>query len=403
MELIDSFVVPHHDGGGAIELYVGDLARIPSDSAVDALVISAFPDSYAPAPGTLIAALHDRGLSVSRLARNKEQDLRATAKCWLSGPLPLPELHCRHIICFEPLYHGPEMPAMVVGDLFRCLVPLTTAEPWISTVATPLVATGMQRAAQPEMLLAMLDAATHWMRSGLRLRALRIVLYSGMDPRLRDHLAQLFRDKGRAIASMAQSSPAVERSFDNDVFISYAHEDGQAVDLLQSRINKLDSSIDIYRDTNKLVEGSAWQQSIFNAIDASRLVLPVYSPSYLASKVCLEELHIGWMRHREKGDVLMPALLRSADLPTYMRLVQYTDAREADPARIEVLADTVVRRVNEARNKPTAQRRQPTVGDRAAPRRDEPGVTADSVSSLVERLASDGEINLDISIRLRDR
>lgn len=367
-------------------------------------MVSAFPDDYIPTPGTLIAALNDRGLSVGDLAENKEQDLRKTYRCWLSGPIPLPELHFRHIICFEPLSQGLELPAMVVGDLFRCLVPLTTAEPWISTVATPLLATGMQRAAQPEMLKAMLDAATHWMRSGLRLDALRIVLRTGMDPQVREHLAQTFRDIGKTVESISQSPPPVARDFDNDVFISYAHEDGKAVDLLQARINKLDSSIGVYRDTSNLVEGSAWQQSIFNAIDASRLVLPIYSPGYLASKVCLAELHIGWMRHREEGAVLIPALLRSADLPTYMRLFQYTDAREADPARIEVLADTVVRRVDEARNKPALQVRQPSgVGPQAALTRDGPVAITDSVNSLVERLASDGEINLDISIRLRDR
>jgi hypothetical protein len=46
-----------------ISLYRGDLSPIPSHQAVDLLVVSAFPNNYAPVPDTLIGALHQRGCS----------------------------------------------------------------------------------------------------------------------------------------------------------------------------------------------------------------------------------------------------------------------------------------------------------------------------------------------------
>lgn len=51
------------------------------------LLVSAFPRNYAPVPGTLIGALHHRGVSIERLAASNEADLRETSGFWLSKPL----------------------------------------------------------------------------------------------------------------------------------------------------------------------------------------------------------------------------------------------------------------------------------------------------------------------------
>ncbi len=68
---------------------------------------------------------------------------------------------------------------------------------------------------------------------------------------------------------------------------------------------------------------------VVRAIDDCNKVLTFYSPSYLDSKVCIEEFNIALCRHRESEDpVLLPVYLYSASLPTYMRLVQFSDCRE---------------------------------------------------------------------------
>ena len=404
MEILDTIEVQRPSGSGSIELLVGDLSEIPGEMAVEALVVSAFPDKYGPTPGTLIAALQKRGVSVAALARDKEQDLRASNRCWLSGPITRSDLNFRRLLCFEPLYQGLEPPATVVGDLFRCLVPLSTAEPWIRSVATPLVATGRQRESPAAMMRSLVDAAVHWMTNGLMLDVFRIVLYSESPRQHIADLADVFRRTAvSALSAIGPQPNQRARTFDHDIFISYARADERAVDELERRIWASDKSVRVYRDTRQLDSGSAWQHELFDALDSSRFVLPMYSPEYLASQVCLEELHIGWMRHREEGgNVLLPTLLRSADLPTYMRLIQYTDVRENDPTRITRLAESVVRRVEESLT---------SVGNKRAaiPSVSRPGdslsaaVSPDTAAALLDRLTSDGQINLDVSIRIRDR
>ena len=55
MEIIDSINIQHHGTTRSIRLDVGDLANLPREHAVDAIIVSAFPDDYVPLPGTLIA------------------------------------------------------------------------------------------------------------------------------------------------------------------------------------------------------------------------------------------------------------------------------------------------------------------------------------------------------------
>src|SRR6185503_21273459 len=101
-----------------VELYLGDLAAIPKEQAVDLLVLSAFPDDYAPTPTSLIGALDRRSLSVRELATHKAVDLREAFSCWLSAELDRdhPNLGFRQLLCFEPLTRG--APPELVGDVF---------------------------------------------------------------------------------------------------------------------------------------------------------------------------------------------------------------------------------------------------------------------------------------------
>src|ERR1044072_2810789 len=91
MRLIDQFGVPRRRGtrpAATVELLQGDLAAIPPEHAVDALVVSAFPNSYTPNPGTLFEDLLEHGLDMQEVARSKEEDLRSRLGCWISTPLP---------------------------------------------------------------------------------------------------------------------------------------------------------------------------------------------------------------------------------------------------------------------------------------------------------------------------
>ena len=92
--------------------------------------------------------------------------------------------------------------------------------------------------------------------------------------------------------------------------------------------------------------GAAWQQRLFEALDDCRKVIALLSPGYLSSKVCKEEYNIALFRHRESRDgVLLPVYLRTTELPTYMKLIQFEDAREGEPAQLTAVAGNLVARI----------------------------------------------------------
>ena len=52
----------------------------------------------------------------------------------------------------------------------------------------------------------------------------------------------------------------------------------------------------VFLDRQDIDAGRGWQQVIFEALDDCRMVVAVYSPPYLLSKVCKEEFNIALFR-----------------------------------------------------------------------------------------------------------
>jgi hypothetical protein len=339
MELIDTITVRHQGHERLVMLFVGDLATLPEHEAVDALIVSAFPNDYTPTPTSLIGALAQAGISVADLARDKEIDLRQFSSCWLSRPIGRPGVHFRRLLCFEPGYRGD--PPEVVGDIFRSIVPFTTGKPPISQVAIPLVASGDQGESHEVMLEALTDASVHWLSAGLPLDRVKIVFRdSTRYQTLRETFARVKRRH-------AEPTPRPQHpAFRFDVFVSYCQKNREPVNHLVGRLLGRRPGLRVCIDRLQLRPGAAWQQHIFDALDESRKVICVFSPDYLASKVCKEEFNIALFRHREAADgVLLPVYLYSADLPTYMKLVQYEDVREGDREKIAQSAERLLKQL----------------------------------------------------------
>jgi TIR domain len=341
MELLDELAIYHKSEIKRIELYYGDLTDLQPEEAVDILVVSAFPDHYLPTPGSLIGALYRKGISIELLAESKSADLRETCSCWLSQEIAshTPGIQFGRILCFEPRVRG--APPQVVGDIFRSLVPFLCDNAPAATVAMPLVASGSQGEIVNDMLPPLLDAAVHWMAVGLPLKCLRIV--ENMPARAKLLKYWFSRLKGRYATSLEKERSASQY----DVFVSYSREDSNkvlhAIDHLRTRRPSLRAFI--YE--KQLDIGAAWQQAIFEALDACERVITVYSPTYLKSKVCQEEFNIALARHRESElPILFPIYLYSAQLPTYMRLVQYVDCREGDEERLRSACEKLLLSMN---------------------------------------------------------
>ena len=241
MRLIDRFSVPRRRGTqpeATIELLQGDLSAIPSEHAVDALVVSAFPNSYTPNHGTLFEALLARGLDMQDVARHKQEDQRSRLGCWISQPL-LPELarafNFSRIVCFEPSY-----PAFVlnsrfdagsiaetVGFVFRCLNNFAIPEADedrnvrrfdLGRIAMPLLASGNQRVPVEAMLPRLLEAAVFWLEQGLPIEQLKIVTFSPAETEIATRIFSSFVSARRtAGSSLAAPAAAVNPDWETDL------------------------------------------------------------------------------------------------------------------------------------------------------------------------------------------
>lgn len=323
MEIVDSVVIEAGALERRIDLCQGDLTSLPPEFAVDVLVVSAFPGVYFPVAGTLIGALSDVGVSVEALAADIAIDLRASCSCWLSKPIQDPtERGFRQILCFEPQRRGD--PPQVVGDIFRSLIPFLEGPNAVRTVAMPLVATGEMGTSAATMLPPLLDAAFKWMTVGLSLDRLIVAVYGERD------LAEA-RD-AFALAKERLATPDVPHPnrFSHDVFLSYARADADDADLVESLLTSQRPDLRIFRDTRELTPGVAWQQRIFEAVDDCHRVLALYSPAYLRSDICKEEVNLALYRARVAGEnPLFPIYMRTTELPSYLGITDYVDCREA--------------------------------------------------------------------------
>lgn len=247
--------------------------------------------------------------------------MRSTCSCWLSGEIRFLNAGLRfsRILCFEPAVRG--RPPELVGDIFRALTPFVGGDPPLKTVAMPIVTSGDQSYPIRAILPPLVDAAYRWLMIGLPVDTIKIVSYSRQDS----------AEATEVFAALKVNYPsenggsAGERSY--DVFVSYCRKDGSVGASISAELAK--QELRIFFDEQSLDRGVAWQQKIFEALDSCTRVVAVYSPNYLESKVCQEEFNIAWARGRNNSaNVIFPVYWASANLPTYMSMLNYVDCRE---------------------------------------------------------------------------
>lgn len=340
MRLLDSLTLQSASATHTIEIYEGDLTDMPPQLAVDLLIVSAFPNGYSVRnPRTLMAALYNQGISVSNLAKTKAADLRDAFACWLSTEIKPSKggIQFKRILCFEPpeTTRAPEM----VGGLFRAVMPFVYDAPHISSIATPLLATGSQKIPVAEMLEPMMDAAINWLSLGLPIRTLRIVEKDPLKAAEMKGAFAILKKHYTKPQSVAQG----KHKYAYDYFLSYSRADETLARALFDELRALKPEVRIFYDRQELDNGAAWQQEIYAALDNCDKVIALLSPTYVLSKVCNEEYNIALLRQRESGrDVLMPLYIASAPLPSYMKLMQFTDCRERDVDKLKQAAHAMM-------------------------------------------------------------
>ncbi len=376
MQLIRRLAVSDGKRERRIGLYAGDLARIPTEQAVDLLVVSAFPDSYQPRAGTLIGALHRQGLSLQHLAADKDHDLRQVSGFWLSKPLAQthPDRHIGRIACFEPLVLGE--PPQVVGELFRGLFPFLD-DGRDAVVAMPLLGAGNQQWPVEAIFRPLIEAARHWLQRGMPIAELMIVEIHEQRIQLLAEQFDVFEQglqveaapppvtaappspprptmaKGRGWwfwpfarreervepepATGVVQPPATVDEETYDVFLSYAEEDKDAAAKITQVLQAELADVRVFDYRFSIDVGQSWQQEIDEAIESCRKIVALMSEDYFESPECKEELMIARLRNKRSNfEVFFPLYWKDAGqaLALWLQAITYSDCREGDAEKL---------------------------------------------------------------------
>ena len=286
MRTLENIVIDHVSHEKVIEVLRGDLTEAPDGDRFDVLVVSAFPNDYAPTPSSLIGALHRRGVSVEALSRDREYDLRTGFSCWLSKPIPEDRgLAFDRVLCFEPEDDG-QSPADRIDDIFRALAPfLGLPHKPVTSVAMPLLACGDQATPVADMAEPLIRAAAHWMRTS-PLHRVRIV------ERDEHRAGQLMEEAARVKQAILTEQTGPEKRY--DVFLSYCQKNREAADHVVATLKAKAPGIRIFRDVLELVTGSDYRVQLDRAVRESRRFLPLLTPEYVLSKACQDEFNAAW-------------------------------------------------------------------------------------------------------------
>ncbi|XP_070564316.1 uncharacterized protein [Ptychodera flava] len=328
-------------GKNEIDLCFGDITKLKKEDEVDVLMVSAFRGDYSPTPLSLIGALDNHlKLSVEDLAKDKEEDLRKLYSCWWSKPLPAKYSYGR-VLCFEHRKLMRGHPAELVGDVFRCLVSILRNQD--GRVITPLLTTGDQGFPKKIMLQSMVEGAVNWIKAGLPLRKLKIVLFANVEGTNQVQQAKKrFEDISQIFSELKQKYEGQqfmpeEVPIQYDVYLSYSEKDSESAMKLKESLQKMKKDIKIFLEQQELVADEVWQDTIYQVMLTCAKVVAVLSPAYLASSRCMEQYNIALCCNRKtKRDMLAPFYIENITvMPTYMGLVQYVDCRPHAVEKIE--------------------------------------------------------------------
>ena len=321
-----------------IQLLQGDLAKIPKEHSVDALVVSAFPNDYCPLSGTLIGALDQAGLSVSSLAKCKDVDLRNQFACWLSRSIgtQAEQLNFDKILCFEHAIKPVELDFVV--DIFRAIAPFVLGgNPPIRSLAMPIVATGNQGLKIEEVFRSLLKTTIYWLSTGFPISVIKLVAYTDDATTI---AKSIFLENSRAYNS---SNAKIKY----DAFLSYSRKDEWAAEYLKEQLEK--AKLRVFIDTQAIGPGNTWQHTIFEAIEASKKIVTILSDDYVRSPICQQEFNLACALQRQRGkETLFPVLWKGtvADLPLYMAMYNHIDCTPANESNLAKAGTRLLEGIN---------------------------------------------------------
>lgn len=321
---VDSLHLSTTHGPCEIQLMVGDITELSLDEKVDLLIVSAFPNNYNISTRSLIKSLYEKfHLSVENLAREKDMDLRTYFSCWLSKPLPK-DLPFSRLACFEK--RSAQMtPVEQIGDMFRGFMPIFNSQD--TTVITPLLGTGQQHFPDLFVLKRTVECACHWMKVGLPLKCLKIVLFDKDPYKKKETTEECIKEFAKLKTKWEVSRIFQMLKPSHDIFISHSPRDFQTAMMLKSALVTFGRRFKVFCEKTTKKEDDILPEHVLSAMYGCKRVLVILTQFYLESKDCLDEFNIALCLKRNAKEMkLIPLCLEKLqNLPPVIGNVQYMD------------------------------------------------------------------------------
>jgi hypothetical protein len=310
---------------------------------------------------------------VEALALEKETDLRNQLHCWLSKPLSSADqqkFNFKKILCFEPGEKIKE-PQESVSDIFRCINTFAFDNE-NNVLAMPIIGTGYQQVSIQKMLPALLHACCFWLKNGLPLQCIKLVVHSDEKAKQAVNIFNEFANNihNEGIEKEASSPPhsapplppsfqeEINKSFDKkeeakpneipataptkkeyDYFLSYAHVHSKEIQLFVDELKNKNSKLAIFYDKDSIPAGGLWIQQISAAIQQADKVLIFLSPDYDKSPVCWDEFQCAkLMEYNRKKNIIQTVYLyghKETEMPLIMGIYSYIDCREGSTEKLQ--------------------------------------------------------------------
>jgi hypothetical protein len=196
--------------------------------------------------------------------------------------------------------------------------------------------------------------ASHHIQPQVCLISLGVVLASGLSG-LRGF--QMLADEESAI------DPIPTETYDYDVFISYAHEEGAWVYehvYVPFRDAALSNgrALSVFFDTSSIRSGTAWQTKLALSIDASRFIVPVYSDVYFTKPYCRFEImraHRKWVLAGDESRCVLPIVRGRPKIYAAVDDIQALSIEDQPDLVRQHLAEIVARLSREAGDNRTGE------------------------------------------------
>lgn len=350
LERKDFVNVHRKDYTGRIELLQGAVEGLSKADETDLLIVYLRERGvYKANRDSSLAALNRCGISLAALEKESkpQPSYRRHYHCWLSRPIPRPRplgFEYKRLLVYEDPGEELTRDDNIALDIVKCLTTVIGGDVQIQSVLIPLSGALLSPSLRKHFVKAALEVSYAWMRMGLPLRVVKILL---PDTDITKDI-ETFR-KTRDTLLRHAIAPPLRPASTNDVYFSYAQADKEAAREMISYITAKNPSIQIYdaesRDISVRKRGVV-DNCIMEAVSASRIFLALLSDDYFHSVECTEAFSLAYCRDFDsQGNFIIPLFWRSCDLtPLARRLVatEGVDCREASFSSATTLLDEIL-------------------------------------------------------------